>query len=129
MVYKYTELIKRSSAFEQLDGQYVPVDVFGAGDSSGRQKGKLVKSADGLQLTYDSQVGKTLGIRMGDAGYTDIVGLRKPTGINFAEWDSGRFYERVDGDDTRYAYNVEFDAQGRPVKITDNDGHETGIYW
>lgn len=129
MVYSYTELVKRSIAFEKQGDQYVPVDVFGAGDSSGRQMGKLVKSVDGLQLTYDAQVGKTLGIRMGDAGYTDIVGLRKPTGINFAEWDSGRFYERIDGDDTRYCYNVEFDAQGRPVKITDNDGHETGIYW
>ena len=129
MVYKYDELVKRSIAFEQQGDQYVPVDVFGAGDANGRQRGRLVKDTDGLLLAYQSQSGKDLGLHMGDGGYTDIYGLRKTTGLNFSEWSSGHFYERIDGDDTRYAYNVEFDAQGRPIKITDGDGHETAIYW
>ena len=84
---------------------------------------------EGAELVYTAPNGKQTGLKANTSGYLDIYGLRKPTSLNFSEWDSGHFYERVDGDDTRYAYNVEFDAQGRPVKITDNDGHETGIYW
>lgn len=129
MVYTYNELVKRSIAFEQQGEQYVPVDVFGAGDSQGRQKGRLLKDTEGLLLGYQSQSGKDIGLHMGDDGYMDLYGLRKTTGLNFGEWDSGRFYERIDGDDTRYQYDVAFDAQGRPVKITDSDGHETIIDW
>lgn len=129
MVYNYKELVKRSIAFESDGKNYVPVDVFGAGDSNGRQQGRLAKDTDGLLLSYGSQSGKDLGLHMGDDGYTDIYGLRKTTGLNFGDWDSGRFYERIDGDDTRYSYNVEFDSQGRPTKITDSTGHETAIYW
>ena len=129
MIYTYEELVKRSIYFESNGDQYVPVDVFGAGDADGRQKGMLIKDTNGLLLGYQSQSGKDLGICMGDGGYTDIYGLRKTTGLNFSEWSSGYFYERIDGDDTRYAYHVEFDAQGRPTKITDSDGHAMSIYW
>ena len=130
MIYTYTELVKRSIAFEQDgSGTYTPVDVFGAGNADGTNKARMLKSADGLELTYATKGGNQIGFLMGNSGYTDIMGLRKSTGLNFSEWDSGRFYERIDGDDTRYAYNVEFDAQGRPTKITDSAGHETAIYW
>lgn len=130
MIYTYTELVKRSIAFEQDgNGTYTPVDVFGAGNADGTNKARMLKSADGLELTYATKGGNQIGFMLGNSGYTDIAGLRKSTGLNFSEWDSGRFYERIDGDDTRYAYNVEFDSQGRPTKITDSAGHETAIYW
>nr|DAJ66572.1 MAG TPA: hypothetical protein [Caudoviricetes sp.] len=130
MIYTYTELVKRSIAFEQDgSGTYTPVDVFGAGNADGTNKARMLKSADGLELTYATKGGNQIGFMLGNSGYTDIMGLRKSTGLNFSEWDSGRFYERIDGDDTRYAYNVEFDSQGRPTKITDSTGHETAIYW
>lgn len=130
MIYTYTELVKRSIAFEQDgNGTYTPVDVFGAGNADGTNKARMLKSADGLELTYATKSGNQIGFMLGNSGYTDIMGLRKSTGLNFSEWDSGRFYERIDGDDTRYAYNVEFDSQGRPIKITDSTGHETAIYW
>lgn len=130
MIYTYTELVKRSIAFEQDgSGTYTPVDVFGAGNADGTNKARMLKSADGFELTYATKGGNQIGFLMGNSGYTDIMGLRKSTGLNFSEWDSGRFYERIDGDDTRYAYNVEFDSQGRPTKITDSTGHETAIYW
>lgn len=130
MIYTYTELVKRSIAFEQDgNGTYTPVDVFGAGNADGTNKARMLKSADGLELTYATKGGNQIGFMLGNSGYTDIAGLRKSTGLNFSEWDSGRFYERIDGDDTRYAYNVEFDSQGRPIKITDSTGHETAIYW
>lgn len=130
MIYTYTELVKRSIAFEQDgNGTYTPVDVFGAGNADGTNKARMLKSADGLELTYATKDGSQIGFLLGNSGYTDIMGLRKSTGLNFSEWDSGRFYERIDGDDTRYEYNVEFDAQGRPTKIRDSTGHETAIYW
>lgn len=130
MIYTYTELVKRSIAFEQDgNGTYTPVDVFGAGNADGTNKARMLKSADGLELTYATKGGKQIGFMLGNSGYTDIMGLRKSTGLNFSEWDSGRFYERIDGDDTRYEYDVEFDSQGRPIKITDSTGHETAIYW
>lgn len=130
MIYTYTELVKRSIAFEQDgNGTYTPVDVFGAGNADGTNKARMLKSADGLELTYATKGGNQIGFLMGNSGYTDIMGLRKSTGLNFSEWDSGRFYERIDGDDTRYEYDVEFDAQGRPTKIRDSTGHETAIYW
>lgn len=130
MIYTYTELVKRSIAFEQDgNGTYTPVDVFGAGNADGTNKARMLKSADGLELTYATKGGNQIGFILGNSGYTDIMGLRKSAGLNFSEWDSGRFYERIDGDDTRYAYNVEFDSQGRPTKITDSAGHETAIYW
>lgn len=130
MIYTYTELVKRSIAFEQDgNGTYTPVDVFGAGNADGTNKARMLKSADGLELTYATKGGNQIGFMLGNSGYTDIMGLRKSTGLNFSEWDSGRFYERIDGDDTRYEYNVEFDAQGRPIKIRDSTGHETAIYW
>lgn len=130
MIYTYTELVKRSIAFEQDgSGTYTPVDVFGAGNADGTNKARMLKSADGFELIYATKGGNQIGFLMGNSGYTDIMGLRKSTGLNFSEWDSGRFYERIDGDDTRYAYNVEFDSQGRPIKIRDSTGHETAIYW
>lgn len=130
MIYAYTELVKRSIAFEQDgNGTYTPVDVFGAGNADGTNKARMLKSADGLELTYATKGGNQIGFMLGNSGYTDIMGLRKSTGLNFSEWDSGRFYERIDGDDTRYEYDVEFDAQGRPTKIRDSTGHETAIYW
>ena len=130
MIYTYTELAKRSIAFEQDgSGTYTPVDVFGAGNADGTNKARMLKSADGLELTYATKDGNQIGFMLGNSGYTDIMGLRKSTGLNFSEWNSGRFYERIDGDDTRYEYNVEFDSQGRPTKITDSTGHETAIYW
>lgn len=130
MIYTYTELVKRSIAFEQDgSGTYTPVDVFGAGNADGTNKARMLKSADGFELTYATKGGNQIGFILGNSGYTDIMGLRKSAGLNFSEWDSGRFYERIDGDDTRYVYNVEFDSQGRPTKITDSTGHETAIYW
>lgn len=130
-VYTYAdqELVKRRIGFEKQGGFYVPVDIFGAGDEDGRQRGKLLKDTEGLTLSYETQSGKTLGVRMRDDGYTDVFGLRKTSGMNFSEWDEGRFYERVDGDTTRYEYGVMFNTEGDPVLITDADGHECTVEW
>ncbi len=128
MVYSYTELVKRSIAFEKQANQYAPVDVFGAGNAQGRNWGQLLKTLDGLELVYLPNTGGEIGIKMGNDGYTDIFGLRKTTRINFTEFDNGNFYETVSGG-LRIDYTVKFDESKRPVSITDDSGNTMEIYW
>ena len=129
MVYQYEEQIKRAISF-QSDGQYYyPVDIFGAGDPNGKQRGYLVKRQNSLELTYETSTGKQLGLAARDDGYMDLMGLRKSTALDFSEWDKGNFAELVDGEKTPYRYTVAFDQQRRPIKITDNSGHATLIRW
>lgn len=129
MVYQYEEQVKRAISF-QSDGQYYyPVDVFGAGDNNGKQRGYLVKRQNSLELTYETSTGKQLGLAARDDGYMDLMGLRKSTALDFSEWDKGYFAELVDGEKTPYRYTVAFDQQRRPIKITDNSGHATLIRW
>lgn len=129
MVYQYEEQVKRAISF-QSDGQYYyPVDVFGAGDTNGKQRGYLVKRQNSLELTYETSMGKLLGLAARDEGYLDLMGLRKSTALDFSEWDKGNFAELVDGEKTPYRYTVAFDQQRRPIKITDNSGHATLIRW
>lgn len=129
MVYQYEEQVKRAISF-QSDGQYYyPVDIFGAGDTNGKQRGYLVKRQNSLELTYETSLGKLLGLAARDDGYMDLMGLRKSTALDFSEWDKGYFAELVDGEKTPYRYTVTFDQQRRPIKITDNSGHATLIRW
>lgn len=129
MVYQYEEQVKRAISF-QSDGQYYyPVDIFGAGDPNGKQRGYLVKRQNSLELTYETSMGKLLGLAARDDGYLDLMGLRKSTALDFSEWDKGYFAELVDGEKTPYRYTVAFDQQRRPIKITDNSGHATLIRW
>lgn len=129
MVYQYEEQVKRAISF-QSDGQYYyPVDIFGAGDPNGKQRGYLVKRQNSLELTYETSTGKLLGLAARDDGYMDLMGLRKSTALDFSEWDKGNFAELVDGEKTPYRYTVAFDQQRRPIKITDNSGHATLIRW
>ena len=129
MVYQYEEQVKRAISFTS-DGQYYyPVDVFGAGDNNGKQRGYLVKRQNSMELTYETSLGKLLGLAARDDGYMDLMGLRKSTALDFSEWDKGNFAELVDGEKTPYRYTVAFDQQHRPIKITDNSGHATLIRW
>lgn len=129
MVYQYEEQVKRAISFES-DGQYYyPVDVFGAGDTNGKQRGYLVKRQNSLELTYETSTGKLLGLAARDDGYMDLMGLRKSAALDFSEWDKGYFAELVDGEKTPYRYTVTFDQQRRPIRITDNSGHATLIRW
>lgn len=48
--------------------------------------------------------------------------------MNFSAWDSGTFTETLDSGITE-RYTVAFDAQGRPISITDSTGHVTEVVW
>lgn len=132
MVYQYEEQVKRAISF-QSDGQYYyPVDVFGAGDNNGKQRGYLVKRQNSLELTYETSTGKQLGLAALDEGYLDLFGLRKTVGLNFASWEQGSFFETVEGISEPLEYGVEFATVGGkkvPVKIIYSDGAEMAIQW
>ena len=132
MVYQYEEQVKRAISFES-DGQYYyPVDVFGAGDTNGKQRGSLVKRQNSLELTYETSMGKQLGLAALDEGYLDLMGVRRTIGLNFSGWDSGSFQERIEGVDEALVYGVAFstvDGVRVPVKITYPDGTAMVIQW
>lgn len=132
MVYQYEEQVKRAISFQSDGKYYYPVDVFGAGDTNGKQRGYLVKRQNSLELTYETSLGKLLGLAAQDEGYLDLMGVRRTVGLNFAKWDSGRFQERIEGVDEALVYGVEFssvDGVRVPVKITYPDGTAMVIQW
>lgn len=132
MVYQYEEQVKRAISF-QSDGQYYyPVDIFGAGDNNGKQRGYLVKRQNSLELTYETSTGKQLGLVARDEGYLDLYGMRRTVGLNFAGWEQGSFSETVEGISEPLEYGVEFATVGGkkvPVKIVYSDGAEMAIQW
>ena len=134
-VYQYDELVKSSYRFEELTSGgvtvKVPVMIFGAGlgnaQDPDRGKGFLRKNTDSFDLWLTNSQGQQRGIFIGDS-YTDLVGLRKTTELDFSGWDNGSFTETLDGNLTE-TYSVTFDTNGYPVKITDGSGHETEVVW
>lgn len=129
MVYQYEEQVKRAISFES-DGQYYyPVDVFGAGDNNGKQRGYLVKRQNSLELTYETSTGKQLGLVALDEGYLDLMGMRKTVGLNFSGWDKGSWGVLLEGVKEMLNYGVTLNSAGVPVKITYPDGTDCPIYW
>lgn len=132
MVYQYEEQVKRAISFQSDGKYYYPVDVFGAGDNNGKQRGYLVKRQNSLELTYETSMGKLLGLAAQNEGYLDLMGLRKTVGLNFAGWEQGSFFETVEGISEPLEYGVEFATVGGkkvPVKIIYSDGAEMTIQW
>jgi hypothetical protein len=128
-VYQYEEQVKRAISF-QSDGQYYyPVDVFGAGDNNGKQRGYLVKRQNSLELTYETSMGKQLGLVALDEGYLDLMGMRKTVGLNFSGWDKGSWGVLLEGVKEMLDYGVTLNSAGVPVKITYPDGTDCPIYW
>lgn len=129
MVYQYEEQVKRAISFES-DGQYYyPVDVFGAGDNNGKQRGYLVKRQNSLELTYETSTGKQLGLAALDEGYLDLMGMRKTVGLNFSGWDKGSWGVLLEGVKEMLNYGVTLNSAGVPVKITYPDGTDCPILW
>ena len=126
--YAYDELVKAQLAFDQIGSgdNYIPTLILGAGNGAGLLQGFIRKSETELQMWYVNSQNQSRGIYMGE--YTDIVGLRKTTQMDFSRWDSGQFFETIDGGNIN-SYMVQFDSQDRPVKIRDAQGHETEVVW
>lgn len=126
--YAYDELVKAQLAFDQIGSgdNYIPTLIMGAGNGAGLLQGFIRKSETELQIWYQNAQNQNRGIYMGE--YTDIVGLRQTTQMNFSRWDSGEFFETIDGGNVN-SYMVQFDDQDRPVLIRDAQGHETEVVW
>lgn len=128
VVYQYDELIKGTYCFQTVDNVKVPVLIFGAGtgDQSDPNLGKgyLRKDTNSLDMYLHGSVNN--GIFIGT--YTDLVGLRKPTSLDFSGWDNGTVSETMDGGGVN-SWAITFDGNNRPVKFTDGAGHETTVVW
>lgn len=129
MVYVYTETILRSIRFESIDGEQRPVDTFGTPSANGWGEGRTFKSNNGLIHDYTTSSGQYQAIEMGEDGYMDLVGQRKPLRLDFSNWDNGFFVENLDGIIEDIRFELSFDELGRPVSILDETGHETVIVW
>lgn len=138
-VYQYDELLKGTYRFDTVteggETVKIPELVFGAGygmqEDADRGKGFLRKNPNSFDLWLVNRFGVRQGLFIGDpsgGGYTDIVGMRKPTELDFSGWDAGTFTETLDGN-MEATFEIDFDAQDRPVKFTDGDGHETVVTW
>lgn len=130
MIYSYVDAPRREVSFND-DDAHTPIDVFGNGygyEDPNIGRGFVQKCVDSFDMWLLNSANEKHGIFIGDV-YTDIVGLRKSTRLDFSAWDQGSFYEMVDGDEKEYEYSVSFDNQGRPVQITDSTGHITAISW
>ena len=129
MVYKYKEQTKLVFEFQD-EGLHDPRIVFGAGwgesANPNRGRGFFQKRNECFDFWFVGHDDRETGVSCGD--YLELIGLRKATALNFSGWDSGSFSETLDGDVWR-SFTVEFDAQNRPVKITDAEGHETTVAW
>ena len=138
IVYQYAEQVKGRFSFvtETEGGQTytVPVLKLGYGSDAGGVNGtaKLVKHASGLEMSYVTGSGKQLGMWQRGEGYLDLVGLRKPTELDFSHWNpvngAGQFTETRDGG-IESTYYVRFDQSGYPVSVTDDTGHVTTVRW
>lgn len=132
IVYVYDELIKGVFQYESktINGVTVKIPVLTLGAGTGDQsdpdlgKGYLYKGTDSLRLYLHGSTDN--GIFIGQ--YTDLVGLRKTTALDFSDYDNGSFTETIDGGLTE-TYAVTFDTDGNPVKITDGSGHECEVIW
>ena len=128
-VYVYAEQVKRCIAFAQIGDTYIPTDIIGAGDQTGYNRGMIYKDTDDMTIAFIPTGGQAIGIKMGNDGFVDIVGLRKPLRLDFSNFENGSFIENLDGIVDDIVYNVTFDDQERPIRITDEAGHETEIVW
>lgn len=129
MVYQYEEQVKRAISFTSDGKYYYPVDIFGAGDTNGKQRGYLVKRQNSLELTYETSLGKQLGLAARDDGYMDLMGMRKTVGLNFSGWDKGSWGVLLEGVTEMLNYGVTLNSAGVPVKITYPDGTDCPILW
>ena len=129
-VYKYTELVKRSTHFTPIDGITSVIETFGAGNAAGNNIGHIVKDAEGLKFMYRDNTGKDVGIMMSVSGFLDLFGVRRTSFLDFSEVPFGKLYETVDGIERDYSYTINRDSKGRVAQIVDDlDGHVCQVRW
>lgn len=127
MTYVYTETVKGSVALQNSGGVYQPEIVLGAGDNNGYSRGYLWKDTENLNIQLVNSAGDPVSIVLGDDGYVDVDKFRRATEMDFSGWSAGYFTEELDGA-VSVGYMVDFDGQGRPIRIYDQT-HSCDIVW
>lgn len=127
MVYQYNEQIKSELAFFNDGGTYVPKLTMGAGDNQGNSKGYLFKEQTDLLLQYVNSDGNDVSITLGDDGFVEINKLRRAEIMDFSNYNAGFFTETLEGN-VYCSYLVDFDSNGYPIRIYDNE-HSCEIVW
>ena len=117
--YAYTELVKASFSFKQINGLYMPQIIMGAGDENGNSKGYLFKEQTDLLLRYVSSAGKNVDVKLSDSGFVDAMHRRLAScNINRSQ---GKVMYTVEGDNT--TYQLSFSVSDSTVTFTWPDGH------
>lgn len=126
-IYKYTEAVRWMQTFDDANN-YGPIQQWGNGygmEDPDRGKAFIRKLGGSIDMFLINSYGEMRGIFVGDL-YTDITGLRRTTELDFTKWDSGEFTETLDGGIV-VKRKVAFDAEGIPIQIKDEDGHEMTV--
>lgn len=111
--YEIGDAVPANTLYERIDGEFVLTE------DTTVQAGKV----------YYARIREQAGIVVTKDGFVDPLGLRRTENINFQNWDSGFFYEHVEGLDHVSRFQVQFDQLGQPVMITDENGHKTAVVW
>lgn len=111
--YEVGDVVPANTLYERVDGEFVLTE------DTTIQAGKV----------YYTRIREQAGIVVTKDGFVDPLGLRRTENINFHNWDSGFFYEHVEGLDHVSRFQVQFDQLGQPVMITDENGHKTAVVW
>lgn len=96
----------------------VPVLTLGQGVDAGGVNGRarIVKHISGLEISYTTSTGTTIGVWLGDDGFNDLVGLRRITDLDFTDWENGSFEISLEGGQT-VSGTVTL-SDGVPTKLT-----------
>lgn len=116
-VYQYDNLIKRKIEFQydEAQGNYIPIDTFGAGDEHGNSVGTIRKDIDGFSMVYISRTGEAKGVHIGD--YVD-ADMRR---LSSCQIRDGVILYQLEGDPTQY--QISYTDNGNSATFTWPDGH------
>ncbi len=128
-VYPYKKLVRAQLTFapDGGGGEALPQLILGEGDGNGNSRGYLWKDTENLNIQLVNSAGDPVSIVLGDDGYVDVDKFRRATEMDFSGWSGGFFTEELDGA-VSVGYMVDFDGQGRPIRIYDQT-HSCNIVW
>lgn len=123
-IYVYSEQVKRSIAFDTVDGKEVPIDIFGSGTGVGDNgKGFIRKTEDAFELEYISQSGKSRKVRLDDFGIS-----LTPYDLQAMNFYNNGFSVKYSGETVAMTWVK--DQQGRIKQLTDTvTGRVIPVSW
>ncbi len=123
VVYDYAEYIKQSFTFEMdaTTGAYVPVSEYGYGTGITSQsgKGRILKAATGLEISYNTSDGQeTAGVYLRDDGFVDVTARRADITVN----TSSQTISILPEGDNQTATNISYTESENVLNLTWPDG-------